>query len=171
MDANLQDRRWIAVDWGTSNLRVWIMGTGSEPLGCLASPQGMAQLQQREFEPALLALITPYLPTDRVTPVICCGMVGSRQGWAEASYMTAPCPPPTGKIATCIPATDPRIAVFILPGIKQTRPADVMRGEETQVAGYLQQDPDFDGVICLPGTHTKWVHISAGEKLSVFRRL
>jgi 2-dehydro-3-deoxygalactonokinase len=42
----------------------------------------------------------------------------------------------------------------------------VMRGEETQILGVLAQDPDFDGVICLPGTHTKWAHVSAGEVVS-----
>ena len=41
-----------------------------------------------------------------------------------------------------------------------------MRGEETQIAGFLALNPKFDGVICLPGTHTKWVHISAGEIVS-----
>ena len=41
-----------------------------------------------------------------------------------------------------------------------------MRGEETQIAGYLADDPDFDGILCLPGTHTKWAHISAGEVVS-----
>lgn len=45
----------------------------------------------------------------------------------------------------------------------QRDPPDVMRGEETQIAGVLAAKPDFDGVICLPGTHTKWVRISAGE--------
>ena len=48
----------------------------------------------------------------------------------------------------------------------QTSPPDVMRGEETQIAGYLSKNPDFDGIICLPGTHTKWVHISANEIVS-----
>ena len=41
-----------------------------------------------------------------------------------------------------------------------------MRGEETQIAGYLELNPGFDGVICLPGTHTKWAHVSAGEIVS-----
>ena len=48
----------------------------------------------------------------------------------------------------------------------QKSPPDVMRGEETQIGGYLSKNPDFDGIICLPGTHTKWVHISAGEIVS-----
>jgi 2-dehydro-3-deoxygalactonokinase len=38
-----------------------------------------------------------------------------------------------------------------------------MRGEETQIAGFLRRDPGYDGVLCLPGTHSKWVLISAGE--------
>ena len=44
--------------------------------------------------------------------------------------------------------------------------ADVMRGEETQIAGFLRLNTGWDGVICLPGTHSKWVHVSAGEIIS-----
>jgi 2-dehydro-3-deoxygalactonokinase len=61
---------------------------------------------------------------------------------------------------------DPRLRVHILPGIKQMQPPDVMRGEETQIGGFLAQEPRFDGVLCLPGTHTKWAHISAQEVVS-----
>jgi len=56
--------------------------------------------------------------------------------------------------------------MHILPGLKQDKNPDVMRGEETQIAGFLAGNPDFDGVLCLPGTHTKWVHISAKEIVS-----
>jgi len=69
-------------------------------------------------------------------------------------------------MATTVGDTDARIAVHILPGIKQASPADVMRGEETQIAGFIAQNPDFFGTVCLPGTHTKWVQISAGEIVS-----
>ena len=41
-----------------------------------------------------------------------------------------------------------------------------MRGEETQIAGLVAGEPRFDGVACLPGTHTKWAHVSAGEVVS-----
>jgi 2-dehydro-3-deoxygalactonokinase len=59
---------------------------------------------------------------------------------------------------------DPRLSVFVLAGIKQIQPApDVMRGEETQIAGFLSENPQFEGVLCLPGTHTKWVRIKAGD--------
>jgi 2-dehydro-3-deoxygalactonokinase len=56
--------------------------------------------------------------------------------------------------------------VSILPGLSQASPPDVMRGEETQIAGFLAAEPGFDGVLCLPGTHTKWVHLSADEVVS-----
>ncbi|MBL4807361.1 MAG: 2-dehydro-3-deoxygalactonokinase, partial [Rhodobacteraceae bacterium] len=49
-----------------------------------------------------------------------------------------------------------------IPGIKQLSPADVMRGEETQIVGFLAQNPGFSGAICLPGTHTKWVEVADG---------
>ena len=153
---------WIAVDWGTSNLRVWGM-SGAEVRAEAASEKGMAQLAPGEFEAALLELIGPWLDEGR-TPVVACGMVGARQGWVEAPYGAVPCPPPTGSVIA--PARDPRIEVRVVPGLKQDRPADVMRGEETQIAGYLADNPSFDGVLCLPGTHTKWAQISAGEVVS-----
>ncbi|MHA3914845.1 2-dehydro-3-deoxygalactonokinase [Halovulum sp. GXIMD14793] len=157
---------WIAVDWGTTNLRVWVLNDTDQVVARAETDQGMAGLDREGFEPALLNLIDPFLAQDRVTPVLCCGMVGSRQGWAEARYVTAPCTPPGGREATQVSTNDSRISVSILPGVKQTNPPDVMRGEETQIAGFLRDVPDFDGVLCLPGTHTKWVQISAGEIVS-----
>jgi 2-dehydro-3-deoxygalactonokinase len=87
-------------------------------------------------------------------------MVGSRQGWSEAPYAKVPTQAQTPM------ARVPGSNVWIICGISQADPADVMRGEETQIAGLLAARPDFDGVICLPGTHTKWAHISAGEIVS-----
>lgn len=157
---------WIAVDWGTSNLRAWVFDPDNRLITQLGSDKGMGALAPAEFEPALMDLIAPYLPAGRQTPVICCGMAGARQGWQEAEYVTLPCPPPGVEQATKVAAIDRRIAPVILPGIRQTNPADVMRGEETQIAGFIAEHPDFDGVLCLPGTHTKWVNISAGEVVS-----
>lgn len=157
---------WIAVDWGTTHLRVWVMDAAGQVVAQTASTDGMGTLDASGFEPALLALISPYLETGTVTPVICCGMVGARQGWAEAAYAAVPCRPPGARDALRVAARDPRLDVRILPGLSQDKPADVMRGEETQAAGFLANNPDFDGVLCLPGTHSKWVHVSAGEVVS-----
>jgi len=155
--------RWIAVDWGTSRLRAWAMA-GAEPTAGAASHAGAGQLCQTEFEAALLALIEPWLGASP-TSVVACGMVGSRQGWVEAPYHPVPAAPlQLGAVPA--PVRDPRLRVRVLPGLKQTRKADVMRGEETQIAGFVTRNPGWDGVLCLPGTHTKWVQISAGEVVS-----
>ncbi len=155
---------WIAVDWGTSNLRAWAMDARG-PLAHATSEDGMGKLARAEFEPALIRLIAPWLSTTP-TPVIACGMVGSRQGWHEAPYRATPCTPLESGALIAVPTADPRIRMLIAPGLKQTSPADVMRGEETQIAGALALLPGFDGVLCLPGTHSKWAHISAGEVVS-----
>ena len=147
--------KWIAVDWGTSRLRVWRMD-GASALDRAASDKGMAGLARAAFEPALLALIEPWLADAH--DVIACGMVGAKQGWVDAPYRSAPCTAAATDLATA-PTTDPRMTVRIAPGVSQTSPPDVMRGEETQIAGFLMDLPDFDGVVCLPGTHTKWVHV------------
>ena len=154
---------WIAVDWGTSNLRVWAMSDSGTVLDAAQSNKGMSGLTPDAFEPALKELVDPWVSAK--TPVIACGMVGSRQGWVEAAYDIVPCPVTVQQLAR--PAVkDPNLDVRIIPGIRQMDPADVMRGEETQIAGFLALNTGWDGVICLPGTHTKWVHISAGEVVS-----
>ncbi|WP_300070074.1 2-dehydro-3-deoxygalactonokinase [uncultured Ruegeria sp.] len=154
---------WIAADWGTSHLRVWAM-QGEAVLDQAKSDRGMARLAGGDFQTALLDLIGGWLGSGPVD-VMACGMVGARQGWVEAPYSAVPSTPvPTVPIR--VPNTDSRIRAFVVPGLKQNNPPDVMRGEETQIAGFLATRPNWDGVLCLPGTHTKWVQISAGEAIS-----
>jgi 2-dehydro-3-deoxygalactonokinase len=154
---------WIAVDWGTTHLRAWAM-QGGTVVAQAHSDAGMAKLERDQFEQALLDLVEDWLGPQE-TPVIACGMVGARQGWVEAPYSSVPCKPDQSvqAIATC---KDKRLQVRVIPGLKQEKPADVMRGEETQISGFLSLNADWDGVICLPGTHSKWVHVSAGEVVS-----
>jgi len=154
---------WIAVDWGTSNMRAWAMSGSGSVLAEGASDRGMGKLTREGFEPALLDVIGDWL--NGPTTVIACGMVGSRQGWVEAPYATVPCPALPDGFAQA-PTKDPRLSVHVIPGIRQMDPADVMRGEETQITGFLARNMGWDGVICLPGTHTKWVHVSADEVVS-----
>jgi len=156
---------WIAVDWGTTHLRAFAMG----PAGVLAeaeSDDGMATLARDGYEPALMRLVAPWLAPGAPVDIIACGMVGSRQGWVEAPYRDTPCAPLDPPTLVTVPLADPRLTLRLVPGLRQVRPADVMRGEETQIAGALAALPGFDGVLCLPGTHSKWVHVSAGEVVS-----
>ena len=158
----------IAADWGTSNLRVWGMDYQGNVINKITDGKGMSSLKPSEFEPHLIDLIGNWLPKEgnAKCPIIICGMAGAKTGWKEAAYLKAPCPPVNKEKIIQIETEDQRISVNIIPGIMQKSPPDVMRGEETQISGYLSKNPNFDGIICLPGTHTKWVHISAGEIVS-----
>lgn len=153
---------WIAVDWGTSNLRAWAMRADGSVIAEAASDKGMGRLAREEFEPALRELIGGWTEgAARPVRVIACGMVGARQGWVEAAYARVPCAPlPEG--LTRAPS-GPDLEVGIIPGLCQDDPPDVMRGEETKVAGFLAERPGWDGALLLPGTHPKWIAVSAGE--------
>ena len=166
--SNLSDITLIAADWGTSNLRIWGIDHRGQVIDTINNGKGMASLIPSEFEPYLISLIESWLPKEgnAKCPIIICGMAGAKNGWKEAAYLKAPCPPINKKKIIQVETDDQRISVSIVPGIMQTSPPDVMRGEETQIAGYLSKNPDFDGIICLPGTHTKWAHISANEIVS-----
>tara|TARA_R110002051_G_scaffold1008_5_gene4956 strand:+ start:11846 stop:12733 length:888 start_codon:yes stop_codon:yes gene_type:complete len=157
----MQKPDWIAVDWGTSNMRAWAMTSSGTVLADVRSDQGMGGLAPDAFAPALRHAIVGW--DHAGVPIIACGMVGARQGWIEAPYAATPCS------ATPDGFTKPDagdLDVHIIAGVMQANPADVMRGEETQIAGFLAMNKNWDGVICLPGTHTKWAHVSADEIVS-----
>lgn len=148
---------WIAADWGTSNLRLWAM-RGDDVTEMRTSDHGMSAMSGPDDFAQELERMTDGWP---LVPVIACGMVGARQGWVEVPYSATPCPAIPD--LTPVPGDPGGRPVMIAGGVMQNDPPDVMRGEETQIAGILAARPDFDGVICLPGTHTKWARISAGE--------
>jgi 2-dehydro-3-deoxygalactonokinase len=156
---------WIAVDWGSTNLRAWRMDGDTMLAEARSDTDGANALTPDRFEGALLRLVAHWL-TDAPVTVLICGVAGSREGWRETPYTRVPCNPAALRphpVAT----RDPRLRVHIIGGLDQITPrAAVLRGEETQIAGFLAQTADFDGVICLPGTHTQWVHVSASEVIS-----
>lgn len=156
---------WIAVDWGTSSLRIWGLDANNQIIFHQASDEGMGTLDGAAvFEATLLKYISAYLPDEVVVPVVCCGMVGAKQGWHDAGYQSLPCNPLAEQQAVAVQATDPRLRVWIVPGLCQQHPADVMRGEETQIAGVLAHiDGPLTGMVCLPGTHSKWALCESGK--------
>jgi len=157
---------WIAADWGTTHMRAWAMSSSGDILASGRSDKGMNQLSSNDFEPALLGLISDWLDTHQKTTVVACGMVGAKQGWVEAHYQQVPCLPLEMMSLAKAQSFDERIDVFVLPGLMQQHPTDIMRGEECQIAGLLSGRSDFTGSLCLPGTHSKWAEIVEGKVLS-----
>lgn len=153
---------WIAVDWGTTTLRVWAVAPDGAILASASSEEGMGTLTTDGYEPALIRLVGAWLAdaTARPVPVIVCGMAGARQGWKEAAYRTVPCSPVANGQLTRVATHDRRLDVSIVPGLCQREPADVMRGEETQLAGLVARIGPEDVTVCMPGTHSKWVQLT-----------
>jgi len=152
----------LAVDWGTSRLRVWALADDGTVRARASSDAGMSSLAADGYETALLDLVGPWLDPGTRLPVLVCGMAGARQGWREAGYRAVPCRPVEPGAAVPVPTADRRLAVAIIPGLSQRDPPDVMRGEETQLAGLSARLGAADSVVCLPGTHAKWALLSGG---------
>jgi len=101
--------------------------------------------------------------------VLLSGMIGSRQGWVEAPYL--PCPAgPDDLAAALVRVPFEGATVLLVPGLTDADDADtpeVMRGEETQLAG-LPSLLEENALACLPGSHSKWARL-AGGRITAFR--
>lgn len=158
---------WIAVDWGSSNLRAWGLDRHDQVIGQASSDKGMLSLKADGYEAELLRLVGDWLPATGNTKVMVCGMAGARQGWQEAAYLPVPTRLDQLSQGAVTPTlTSEQLDVYLLPGLSQTRSSathfDVMRGEETQLAGLVADAPAVSGLACLPGTHAKWATLEAG---------
>jgi 2-dehydro-3-deoxygalactonokinase len=158
----------LAIDWGTSSLRGALLGDGGDPIEERTHSRGILTVAPGEFPQVFDRLFGDWMNGARLC--LMAGMVGSRQGWQEARYCA--CPAGFDDIAAHLAWVQPgRIA--IVPGLTCAREAlagepalathDVMRGEETQVAGALRLLGVDAGTLVLPGTHSKWVRVAGGR--------
>ena len=156
---------WIAVDWGSSNLRAWRMDgrrghRRRQRRRPAPSPSTRTPSSPRSSTSSAPGSPTAAAPTSSSAAWPAPAAAGRRRPTPPSP--ARPAPPPSPGPAPATPASPSASS----PASRQDKPADVMRGEETQLAGLLAAEPGFDGVACLPGTHTKWVHLSAGEVVS-----
>ncbi|MBA4796776.1 MAG: 2-dehydro-3-deoxygalactonokinase [Rhizobiales bacterium] len=150
------------VDWGTSNLRIWLVDSQGAVLGERQSPEGMGSLDKTAY-PAVLEGHLSALGAPSDLPVVVAGMAGARTGWREAPYVETAAPL-VGLFQHAVQPEGVSRPVYILPGVCQREGGayDVMRGEETQLAGALEQGLD-NALFCLPGTHSKWALVEDGQ--------
>lgn len=149
---------FIGIDWGTTNLRGWLVDPDGGILDGHASQAGTGDLAPADFAPAMNRLAQGW----PALPVLACGMVGSRQGWIDAPYV--PSPASAATLARALVAAPGRADVLIVPGVALRSPSgalmDVMRGEETQAIGL---ESDAARLLLCPGTHGKWIETGHGE--------
>ena len=154
-----QNAKLIALDWGTTNVRAALLDGSGHIIDQRHGESGVGHHSTTEFEKQFDDLVHGWADV----PAIAAGMIGSRQGWREAAYL--PCPASCSDLADGLFRFDHNNrAITIVPGLKLETNGrfDVMRGEESQLAGFLSDHPEFDGTIVMPGTHSKWVTIEKG---------
>jgi len=164
----------LALDWGTSSLRAFLMQTG-KVIETRQSSHGIQHLPVpgvAGFEQAFAGIAGDWLQYFPHLPVVASGMLGSAQGWREAPYVRCPASPQSLAAQGVRVASGLGPEILIAPGVlfdefDQTPDLlpDVMRGEEIQIAGALAQNPEWADRSCflLPGTHSKWVQVNDGR--------
>lgn len=155
--------RFVAGDWGTSNLRLFLCDGRGNPLESETGP-GVAAVKD-PFEELFESLLQNWQAHHGPLPAVLCGMVGSSIGWVQTPYVACPAVPES-IAAGCIALRAGR--VHLVPGLRcenRLHRADFIRGEETQILGALTLDSTLGvarHLLCLPGTHTKWVVLEDG---------
>jgi 2-dehydro-3-deoxygalactonokinase len=164
----------IGLDWGTSSLRAYLLGQSGTILAQVSIPSGVMELKQRSkrnsnstlkaFEKAFEQASGRWLRVMPSLPVVASGMVGSREGWREAPYLSVPMDVfDLSKHLTEL-RTSKGKTIQIVPGLtRRGELVNVMRGEETQILGALAVLPSAErreAWVCLPGTHSKWARIN-----------
>ncbi len=150
----------IAIDWGTTSARAYRIDAAGDVFGSRSAPLGIQTVQDGGFVGALDALLDDW--RGDAAPRMACGMIGSRQGWIEAPYVA--CPADLAGLGAALTHT-PGGELAIVPGARCLDSAgvpDVMRGEETQLAGAVAPD-DGRVLAVLPGTHSKWALVDCGH--------
>ncbi|WP_454828597.1 2-dehydro-3-deoxygalactonokinase [Pseudoxanthomonas wuyuanensis] len=153
----------IAVDWGTSSLRVYRLDAGGAVISQRRADLGITACQG-QFAATLLTQIEGW--DDPC--IVLSGMIGSRHGWVEVPYVDCPADPAAlaAAMACLHPPELPGRTLWFVPGVADrgdSQTPDVMRGEETQICALMDALNHGCHMICLPGTHSKWVTVSQGR--------
>ena len=152
----------IAIDWGSSSFRAYLLEPGGGIVDEVASPRGVATVDKGAFPATLVSLTGGWMAANPELPIIASGMVGSRNGWIEAPYVE--CPAGATEICANLATVEAggRV-VHIAPGLACEDEAglpDVMRGEEVEIIGIADRGARL---VVLPGSHSKWAVIEEGR--------
>ncbi len=160
----------IAVDWGTSNLRAHLCEIlPNRKFKVLATKEGPGVSKVNgDFETELMTLTKKWRNEFSQLPMLLSGLIGSSIGWKEVPYLSCPVSPHL-LADSYFNFNCQGHDMYIVPGVScclSDGYHEVMRGEELQVLGWLQLNDNHKlgrHLICLPGTHTKWVLVENAE--------
>ncbi|MCR5535825.1 MAG: 2-dehydro-3-deoxygalactonokinase [Succinivibrio sp.] len=163
----MSTKNFVVMDWGSTNIRAFLYLDGRQAEE-KKSAEGVTVVRGPDCEGAFDRLTSEWFSKYGPLPVVMSGMVGSINGWADAQYLD--CPVNLAELPHHL--TEVRHSkgykIRIVPGLCVRDPDNynVIRGEETQLAGAIKKQPSK--VFLMPGTHCKWV-LADGYKIESFR--
>ena len=163
MNSAVSEPALIGIDWGTSSLRAFLIGTQGEVLDSVSTGEGIMQIPDRNFDAVFDRLVGSF-PSNAGLPIVVSGMITSRNGWVETPYITMPTGPEHLARSLVRHQSQSGALIHFVTGAttEHISGPDVMRGEETQIIGSAALGLS-DGVFVMPGTHSKWVHVAGGK--------
>lgn len=158
---------FIFGDWGTTAMRLALCRIVDGSLEEIETARSIGIKFATDPEQTFFEAAQGWFDRHGTLPVTLAGMVGSNRGWKETDYVE--CPAAAGDLAKAALRFEARGVPFsILPGLSCTNIfgfPDIMRGEETQIFGWLEHMGLARGrhLVCLPGTHAKWAMVEDGS--------
>lgn len=141
-------RNWLAANLDGNMLTTWSMSDSTaEPAQTLYLPEASV--------PELTAALRGRLP-ERGAPVVLGGSALAPPQMVPAKVTEL----------QAVPTGPNYNRIYALPGLVQQNPEGVLQGAVARLAGFLALNPDWDGVVCLPGPVTHWAQVSAQELVS-----
>ena len=155
--------------WGTTHLALYLLDAASGATLASSSGPGVSKVRDANFEDVLFERCAAWVERTPDAAIVMSGMVGSTIGWSDVPYLD--CPVDVADVAKhCGVLRRRGHRIYIAPGLACTNAlgqTDVMRGEETELLGWVDRHGGSSvserRVVCIPGTHSKWVEIEKGR--------
>ncbi|MEL6830226.1 MAG: 2-dehydro-3-deoxygalactonokinase [Pseudomonadota bacterium] len=155
----------ICGNWGNTNLRSFALNSRGERVTEYRAGPGVLNIPLGEQADFWFDLTQDWNNGAANARHLLCGAVGSNIGWLHTGYIN--CPANLSEIAAGIQWRRERNAdIGVVPGLAARTPTgepDRLRGEETELLGWLSSHPGKDGLVCIPGTHCKWIRVVEGR--------
>lgn len=171
----MQPKSFISVDWGTSNLRIRYVSLPTlHTIEEVVFPKGIKFIyqdcleQKADRKTFFLKFLEEQLQNfskeiDSSIEIVISGMASSSIGLQELPYADLPFDyTGTSLYKEQIENTVFQNPITLISGVKSE--ADVMRGEEIEIVGLLEENETC--VYVLPGTHSKHIYCEGGKVLN-----
>lgn len=159
--------RLIITDWGSSNLRSFLIDKDGHILSSLSKPSGIWRVPRNDLIKIYREIHSDWLTDHPDIVVLVGGMAGSVEGLQSVAYRD--CPATLKNLSEMLVPYPPLLQsgkAYLVPGIRTLATdgdVDLIRGEEIQALGASVVTHKENGYMCLPGTHSKWLQLREGS--------